>query len=549
MRLSKAIFYTFLAPMLAGLLAVAEAPVGSHIWNPTPEAGRYRNPVLFADYSDPDVIRVGSDFYMVASSFDAVPGLPLLHSTDLVHWELIGHALHRQPPYDVYSSNHHGAGVWAPAIRQHKGEFYIFYPDPDYGIYMLKAPSIHGPWTEPVLIKAAKGWIDPCPLWDEDGNAYLISGLAGSRAGVKNALILSRMAPDGTKLLDEGTLIIDGHLQGETLEGPKIYRHGGYYYVFAPGGGVAKGYQLVYRSKNIYGPYESRVVLAQGKTSINGPHQGAWVNTPKGEDWFLHFQDRGPYGRVICLEPMQWGADGWPHMGVNEDAKGKGEPVESYRLPAGLPVQNLAPPESDEFNGNHLGLQWQWQVNPQPSAAFMAPAVGALRLISVPVEGFGAEEGVNLWNVPHVLMQKFPGPAFTVTTKVKFTTHFNGEETGLVVMGQSYSTLSLVRISKKLHLVQRTRINAEKGGAETSSAPLPVQGDTFYLRATVSDKAVVNFFWSTDGEHFEAIGTPFTAIEGRWVGAKVGLYALGGSNVGELGYGDYDWFHIDPNKP
>jgi beta-xylosidase len=514
----------------------------SKVWNPDAGDGTYKNPVLYADYSDPDVIRVGSDFYLVASSFDAVPGLPLLHSVDLVHWELIGHALKQQPPLDVYRATQHGNGAWAPSIRYHAGDFFIFYPDPNYGIYMIKARSIRGPWSEPLLIKAAKGWIDPCPLWDDDGKAYLVNGLAASRAGVKTALVLSRMSPDGTKLLDDGALIIDGHEKDTTLEGPKLYKRHGYYYVFAPAGGVKPGWQLVYRSKSIYGPYERRVVLAQGSTDINGPHQGAWVDTLAGEDWFIHFRDIGAYGRVVSLEPMHWGSDEWPVIGVHPSAAGTGEPVASYAKPKVL--QNTpvyTPPDSDEFNAPALGLQWQWQANPQPSWAFPSSALGVLRLVNVPAPG----ADVNLWDVPNLLLQKFPAPAFTLTTKLTFTPRAPGDETGLVVMGRSYSALTLQNTAQGLVIKQLIRQHADQAGPGTESTAIPVQGSTFYLRAVVDHQAMVNFFYSVDGTAFHPVGTPFQAVAGEWIGAKAGLFAIGAATQGEFGYADYDWFRFE----
>jgi beta-xylosidase len=515
----------------------------SKVWNPDAGDGTYKNPVLYADYSDPDVIRVGSDFYLVASSFDAVPGLPLLHSVDLVHWELIGHAFKQQPPLDVYRATQHGNGAWAPSIRYHAGDFFIFYPDPNYGIYMIKARSIRGPWSEPLLIKAAKGWIDPCPLWDDDGKAYLVNGLAASRAGVKTALVLSRMSPDGTKLLDDGALIIDGHEKDTTLEGPKLYKRHGYYYVFAPAGGVKPGWQLVYRSKSIYGPYERRVVLAQGSTDINGPHQGAWVDTLAGEDWFIHFRDIGAYGRVVSLEPMHWGSDEWPVIGVHPSAAGTGEPVASYAKPKVL--QNTpvyTPPDSDEFNAPALGLQWQWQANPQPSWAFPSFALGVLRLVNVPAPG----ADVNLWDVPNLLLQKFPAPAFTVTTKLTFTPRAPGDETGLVIMGRSYSALALQNTAQGLVIKQLIRQHADQAGPGTESTAIPVQGSTFYLRGVVDHQAMINFFYSVDGTAFHPVGTPFQAVAGEWIGAKAGLFAIGAATQGELGYADYDWIRFEP---
>ena len=253
---------------LLGFLSLEAAAQGpSKVWVADRGDGIYQNPIIHADYSDPDVTRVGDDFYMIASSFNAAPGLPILHSRDLVNWKIIGHALKRQPPFDVYAKPQHGNGVWAPAIRFHEGEFYIYYPDPDYGIYLVKAKHPSGPWSEPLLIKEAKGWIDPSPLWDADGKAYLVSAMAASRSGIKSILVVSRMSTDGTKVLDDGVLVFDGHDKHPTVEGPKLYKRNGYYYIFAPAGGVEIGWQLVLRSKSIYGPYEERIVMAQGKTA------------------------------------------------------------------------------------------------------------------------------------------------------------------------------------------------------------------------------------------------------------------------------------------
>ncbi|HEX8687917.1 MAG TPA: glycoside hydrolase 43 family protein, partial [Pyrinomonadaceae bacterium] len=226
----------------------ARAQAVSKVWVADNGDGTYKNPVIHADFSDPDAVRVGEDFYMTASSFNAAPGLPVLHSKDLVNWAVVGYALNRQPPFDVFDKPQHGNGVWAPAIRYHGGEFYIYYPDPDRGIYVVKAKDASGPWSEPLLVKEAKGWIDPCPLWDEDGRAYLVTGVAASRSGVKSILVVSRMSPDGTRLLDDGVLVFDGHDKHPTVEGPKFYKRNGYYYIFAPAGGVETGWQLALRS-------------------------------------------------------------------------------------------------------------------------------------------------------------------------------------------------------------------------------------------------------------------------------------------------------------
>lgn len=519
------------------LLTAAFLPAQvSKVWVSDQGDGTYRNPILYADYSDPDVVRVGPDFYMTASSFDAVPGLPILHSNDLVNWKLIGHALPVQPPPDVYRKTQHGNGVWAPAIRYHAGEFYIFYPDPEYGIYMIEAKNPAGPWSEPLLIKRAKGWIDPCPLWDDDGRAYLVNAFAASRSGIKSTLVVSRMNPDGKSLLDGGAIVFDGHPQDPTVEGPKFYKRNGYYYIAAPAGGVPTGWQLVLRSRNVYGPYERRVVLSQGKSPINGPHQGGWVDTPDGgEYWFVHFQDAGAFGRIVHLQPMQW-VDNWPVIGDN------GTPVLTHKKPRvgnGHPI--ATPPDTDEFNASRIGLQWQWQANPEPGWAFPSSALGVLRLFCTrPAEGFR-----NLWEAPSLLLQKFPAPKFTVTTKVSFHAVAEGDRTGLLVLGSDYAYVAVQRKGQDLSIVQVITKNADRGAAEHEVASVPANGAQVYLRVSVGEGALCRFSFSRDGSAFENIGEPFTAKPGRWIGAKVGLFALCAAQTGESGYADYDWFRVE----
>src|SRR5688500_7631940 len=342
----KKLFFFFLS---LNTMAFAQQRTVSKVWVADLGNGMYKNPILNADYSDPDAIRVGNDFYMVSSSFEDIPGLPILHSKDLVNWSIIGHALKRQPPFDHFSVPRHGEGVWAPAIRYHNNEFNIYYPDPDFEIYLIKAKNSAGPWSEPILIEGGKGLIDPCPLCDDVGSVYLIHAYAGSRAGIKSIIVIKKLNRDGTKVLDEGKLVYDGHELDPTVEGPKLYKRNGYYYIFAPAGGVSTGWQLVLRSKNVYGPYERKIVMDQGTSPVNGPHQGALVSTQTGEDWFLHFQDKGAYGRIVHLQPVHWVKD-WPVIGVDKDSDGKGEPVLSYKKPnvgKVYPVQT--PAESDEF--------------------------------------------------------------------------------------------------------------------------------------------------------------------------------------------------------
>ena len=503
--------------------------------------GTYTNPVLYADYSDPDVVRVGDDYYLVASSFNCVPGLPVLHSKDLVNWELIGHALEKQPPFDVFVKVQHGGGVWAPCIRFHNNQFYIYYPDPDFGIYMVKATNPTGPWSEPLLVQSGKGFIDPSPFWDEDGKAYLVYALAGSRAGVKSVILINRMVQDGTKLIGNSVMLIDGHQKHPTIEGPKIYKRNGWYYIFAPAGGVSAGWQMVMRSKNIFGPYDDKIVMAQGKSDINGPHQGAWVDTKTGENWFLNFQDLGAYGRVLHLNPMKWVND-WPVIGIDTDGDGCGEPVRTFKKPnVGKTYPKITPPESDEFNGNELGLQWQWHANYQTTWGFPSGNLGFFRLNCIP----RPTEEINLWNVSNLLLQKFPAPEFTATVKLTFDARFDNEEVGLVVMGLDYGRLTLKRENGKLNIYAATCKNADKGSTENLVSGPTLNSNVVYFRLVVKNGAECRFSYSLDGTSFTSLGNVFKAREGRWIGAKVGLYALRDGVINDAGSADIDWFRVE----
>ena len=518
----------------------------SQVWVSDLGNGKYKNPVLDADYSDPDVCRVGDDYYMTSSSFACIPALQILHSKDMVNWRIIGTAIERLLPEERFSQMQHGNGVWAPSIRYHQGEFYIYYGDPDTGIYMVKSKDPAGKWDNPVLVKAAKGIIDTCPLWDEDGNAYIVPGYAGSRAGLKSILGLIRMTPDGTRAIGESRIIFDGHIGNATIEGPKFYKRDGWYYIFAPAGGVPTGWQTVLRSKNIWGPYEWKIVMAQGNTNINGPHQGAWVDTPDGkEDWFFHFQDKEAYGRVVHLQPMKW-VDGWPVIGVDKDGDGCGSPVYSYKKPnVGKTYSIETPAESDEFDSLELGLQWQWQANPKPIWYFCDGGNSLLRLYS-----YYTENQVNLWDVPNLLLQKFPTEDFTVTTKVSFapSSKYTGERTGLVVMGADYAVLAMENRADGLILVQNVCRKADKKGKEEENASVKLSDNTLFLRVKVNKdsekEAICSFSYSVDGKKFISLGENFTAKPGKWIGAKVGLFITRPKAVNDGGWVDIDWFRV-----
>jgi beta-xylosidase len=501
--------------------------------------------VLYADYSDPDVCAVGEDFYLTASSFNCIPGLPILHSKDLVNWTIIGHALQELEPKEVFDNPAHGKGVWAPSIRYHNGEFYIYWGDPDYGIFMVKTKDPAGEWEKPVCVISGKGMIDPCPLWDTDGRCYLVNGWANSRAGFNSVLTVRELSKDGTKAIGQPRIVFDGGQENHTTEGPKFYKRDGYYWIMCPAGGVAMGWQLATRSKSLYGPYEWKKVMWQGKTDINGPHQGAWIHTSQDEDWFLHFNDKSAYGRVVYLQPVDW-SSGWPIMGKN------GEPVTTYLKPLTSHHSPLTSQESDEFNDGVIGKQWQWHANYHQFYG-MPTANGTLRLYTYDLEG-------TLWDAPNLLLQKPTAPRFTATAKVRFAAKEDGQYGGLVMMGRDYSAIVVQRQGDSFLLQRHTCIGADEGHSETQQTIATLKAterDTIpyspaiyidmYLRMTVKD-GICHYSYSLDGKRFKDAGEPFIMREGKWIGAKFGFVAECKKRKEPRGWLDVDWIRVKKIK-
>lgn len=547
----KGLFF-ILSLSVCSLFHPAMAQYRSEVWVSDEGNGMYRNPVLHADYSDPDVCAVGEDYFLTASSFNCTPGLPILHSKDLVNWKIVNYALKKVEPVEYYNEARHGKGVWAPSIRFHEGVFYIYWGDPDFGIFMVKTRDPYGEWDKPVLVKAGKGMIDPCPLWDDDGRVYLAHAWAGSRAKFNSVLTVCEMNKEGTAVISDPVLVFDGNDGvNHTIEGAKFYKRNGFYYLFAPAGGVVSGWQLVMRSKDVYGPYEARIVMAQGKTDINGPHQGGWVDTPAGESWFLHFQDKGAYGRVLHLNPMKWIND-WPVIGVDKDGDGCGDPVSRYRKPkTGKTYPIETPVESDEFDTRKLGLQWEWHANYQDVFGFTTN-MGYVRI-------YGHELSPhfkNFWEVPNLLMQKFPAEEFTATAKLKVSAKDDGQLSGLIIMGWDYSWIGVEKQGEKFLLKQAVCKDAEQGNLEQVSTLavlepsrkfeaglFPNYEREIYIRVHVDKGAYCRFSYSLDGKKFTEAGTLFKARQGKWIGAKVGMFSVTPHGK-ERGWLDVDWFRV-----
>ena len=552
-----------MAAVALPMMAYAQA-YKSEVWSPDNGDGTYTNPVINADYSDPDVCvgASGEDYYMTASSFQCTPGLPILHSKDLVNWEIVGYALKNLYEGDCkllehFSTVQHGNGVWAPSIRYHAGQYYIYWGDPDYGVYMVKTKNGDpaGEWEQPVCVIKGQGYIDTTPLWDEDGRCYLVNGWANSRSKFASVLTVREMSADGTRAIGQPVIVFDGNgTENRTCEGPKFYKRDGWYWIMCPAGGVPEGFQLAMRSKSPYGPYEARKVLQQGKTAINGPHQGAWVHTKYGEDWFLHFQDKEAYGRVMHLNPVDW-TTGWPVMGR------KGEPVATYKKPKASSTMVVNPVESDEFNAPTIGRQWQWQANYDEK--FGVPtAFGTMRIYTHKLD----TDWKNLWPVPNMLLQKTPADEFTVTAKLRFTSKADGQMGGIIMMGHNYQALVVRREGKEFKLLILTCQDADRGKAQQEELVATLKPtaedkidykpgihEDIYLRLQVSNaeagvahggKPLVSFAWSQNGKKFTPCGSQYEMKQGKWIGAKFGFVAVDTNPKTDRGWIDADWIRV-----
>lgn len=511
------------------------------IWQADLENGEYRNPILHTDYSDPDVVRVGDTYYMTASSFNYIPGLPILRSKDLVNWELVNYAL-KKLPYEVYDKPAHAKGIWAPSIRFHDNKFWIFVGMPDEGIFMTNTTDPLGEWSPLTLVYEAKGFIDPCPFWDDDGRAYVIHAYAKSRIGFKSILGIFEMTRDGSKAISTDKFIYDGNETQPTIEGPKVYKRDGLYYILAPAGGVTKGWQTALRSSSIYGPYEEKIVMHQGNAITNGPHQGGLVDTLGGEEWFIHFQDKGVYGRIVHLQPVEW-KDGWPIIGVDRENIGIGEPVETYRKPDGITDSIIVEPEtSDEFNGDELGLQWQWMANYREDFYSLSEKPGSLCLYP---QNTTKKEKALIWESANVLTQKIACPEFTAETNMDYSGLNIGDRAGIIMIGGQYATLYIERTTSgyQLNYLESTGDGEHRDEVIVEElATLEVSEIIFRINFSNNGSSV--FSYKIEGNEYSGTTREFTPTGAVWVGAKMGVYAISDKEKEPTGKVYFDYFKV-----
>ena len=425
--------------------------------------------------------------------------MQVLHSKDLVNWNVIGQVFNRlsmSPKYDEMKG--YSQGTWAPTLRYHNGEFYIFVCTPYDGLFMWHAKNPAGPWSETVTVKAVEKWEDPCPFWDDDGQAYLVHSYHGA-----GPLILHKMSPDGTQLLDEGKEIY----RGKVAEGPKVFKRKGYYYISLPEGGVDTGWQTVLRSRNIYGPYERKEVFPP-----RSPHQGGLVELKNGETWFISFKSTGYLGRICYLNPVRWTDDDWPVFGDN------GQPVEGGKKPdVGKNYAIVHPQTSDEFKSATLAPIWQWNHNPVPGAWSLTARRGWLRLTAQPATALSLAR--------NTLTQKLWDSAGLIDVKMDAGPMKDGQRAGFAFM--SGSDFGWIGVGQENGV---RRILWDKG-----EGPV-LQHNSVWFRG-INSGDTGRLWYSLDGKTYVDSGMTFRLIFKHWKGSRISIFSYGPNG----GSADFDY--------
>ena len=485
---------------------------------------KYFNPVLVSDYSDPDVIRYKDNYYMISSSFNHFPGVPVLKSKNLVNWKQIGYIFNKLP-FDKFNNVCHGEGAWAPSIRYNEGKFYAFIPFPDEGIYVSECTDIEkGDWSEPWPILEGKGYEDPCPIWMDD-KCYVVIGFVKSRIGFNSKLAVFEITKDCKTRLTDYKFIYDGHNTQPTIEGPKFYKIGEYIYILAPAGSVKTGWQTALRSKNIYGPYEEKIVMMQNDSKTNGPHQGALIDLPNGDYAFMHFQDMGVYGRIVHLEPVVW-SDGWPLIGRVNDLLLAGTPVDEHEYLIDK-VSNYKLMMSDKFDNDKLSFMWQ---TPAYLKNEWYRLDNGLFLNCV-----YDSKSINSLNLcPNLFLTKINGFSFNVSVKIDLSLKNEDDEAGLCFMGKEYAYISVKRINDNNYIL----LNEGSFG----------NNDRILEKIEYSDNVITfNMYFKYPGVYQfgingKKIKKEFIGYPGRWIGGKYGLFARG--NMNSNGYAKFNDFKV-----
>lgn len=487
--------------------------------------GTFTNPVIFADYPDPDIIRVGSDFYMVSSTFHHAPGIPVLHSRDLVNWRVIGHAYERLPESNPAYSMQNGkvayrGGSWAPCIRHHNGKFYIGFNTPDEGFFMCIAERPEGPYE---MVPFGQELYDPGLFFDNDGRVYVFHAAIG--------ICVTELTADARAVKSEPVPIYQTAF-GYPFEGSHGYKRDGWYYVCVTARGY-NGLQLCLRSRSIHGPYEARVLSGDDLNYAGaGLHQGGFVELENGETWFFLFQDRDYVGRVPVLQPVHW-TDGWPVFGDPENYWKASVTCRKPSVDGSHPV--AVPVAGNEFDAPQIGLQWEWSHNPDDAGWSLTERPGWLRI--------RAGSATDFLHARNTLTQRITGPASSAVTLLDVSGLAEGDVAGLAIANIPYAFISAARTDGEIRvrMVNNGRLVAESA---------PVAGGNIFLKADADADGHARFFFGTDGEALTSLGEPFLMefTVKTFLGNRFGLFCYHAGDS-EGGCADFDFLRREPPRP
>ena len=491
--------------------------------------GTFRNPVLPADYSDLDCIRVGDEYVAIASTMQYAPGMVILRSRDLVNWTIAGHAVTDVSQIGSEMNWDHlgrfGRGIWAGAIRHHAGRYWVFFGTPDEGYFMTSATDLAGPWTPLHCLKAEPGWDDCCPFWDNDGRAWFVG--TSFKDGYKT--YLWPMSADGRTLDDAGRVLIN---QGGGREANKLYKiDGWYYHLFSESGHQnATRVVVMQRARSLQGPWEKPRQLTAPNSAECQPNQGGLVQAPNGRWWFLTHHGQGDWeGRCVSLLPVTW-IDGWPIIGATDATGAPGTMVWSGPIP--VPGQpRMMPQTSDDFSAATLGPQWEWRNQPRAGFWSLSERSGWLRLKAYPSQRRG-----DLSSAGNILTQRpFRAVGNVVTVACDVGGMVDGQRAGLCRFAGSWANLGVVQQAGKRRLECRIEHTATQGPE--------LSGNRLWLRTTWGLDGQCRFSYSLDGTAFTNIGGAYKLSWGGYRGDRIGLYTF--TEQGEAGCFDVDALTYD----
>jgi beta-xylosidase len=498
--------------------------------------GSYVNPVIPADISDIDAIRVGNDYYAISSTMQLSPGMVVLHSKDLVNWEIIGHVaddLTRiTPELNWDRMNCYGKGIWAGSIRHYKNKFWVYFGTPDDGFFMSSATNPAGRWEPLHQLWKVSGWDDCCSFCDDDGQLYFVATnfATDPKNNKKYNIHLFKMNPDGKSLIMDSDTIIH---QSKGSEANKLYKiNGNYYHYFSAVNAEGSRQIMMGRSKNLYGSWEIKQINRVDRNKDREPNQGGLLQVePDNWQFFTHHGTGDWEGRCASLLPVKW-IDGWPIIGeVGEDTIGQ----MVWSAPKPIKRKNKLKIETcDEFKSTNLAPQWEWNYQPRADRWSLTDRKGFLRLNAFQPINPSDSKKIILRAGNTITQRSMRTKANIVTVKMEIDNMSDGQYTGITHFStEKYSTFGIKQENGERFKVYDYNGNSSKG--------IKITGKSVWLKSTWDYNGANRYYISTDGKTYVPFGGDSQLTWGSYRGDRIGIFNY--NTKEDRGYVDIDWFH------